>query len=221
MSTSLVPYTTQLPMSKYVDDGVLNELATGGGFLPRIQLFGSSSDAVKEDKIGQGRYGLVKGKDEIIDLGKEVNVIPLSLRVKAVLMKDGKVTVRYNPQDPIFQDIKEGFKAGAAGHMCGPEYLLWIDDQKCFTTFHMASKSAVNASPDLTALVKSQAPATLRVTLAENKKGQKWHVPVISACSTPLDYPPEEDAMREANRFANPHEEKLEKAPETAPVGGR
>lgn len=45
MSTmsDLVPYQ----QSKYADDETFGAIATSVGFLPRLQLFGSNSDAVK------------------------------------------------------------------------------------------------------------------------------------------------------------------------------
>jgi hypothetical protein len=71
-------------------------VAGASGFLPRLQLFGSSSDAVKEGKIGVAHWGVVRGKDQLEDLGKETDILVIAGRAKALDIGGEKVVTSYD-----------------------------------------------------------------------------------------------------------------------------
>lgn len=209
MSNELIP-VGDMGVSKYADDTNFAAISSGG-FLPRLQLMGSSSNAVKESKIGQGCYALVKGKDQIEDLTKEVNVIVLAWRPKALEIGTENVLSVYNPKHADFTRIAEKSEEQDSGCMYGPEFLVWVPSAKTFATFFMSSKTSRREAPQLKGLLGKA--ATLKAQLIKAKK-YAWHGPVVTPCSAPLDLPDMDKAREEAQKFNNPPENETEAAPE-------
>lgn len=210
MSNELIPLENLGGVSKYADDKNFDAVSSGG-FLPRLQLMGSSSNAVKESKINQGHYALVKGKDQIEDLTKEVQVIVLAWRPKALEIGTETVLSVYNPKSEDFNRIALKSEESDSGCMYGPEFLVWVPSQKCFATFFMSSKTARREAPQLKGLMGKA--ATLKAQLIKAKK-YAWHGPVVTPCSAPLDLPDMEKAREEALKFNNPPESDTEAAPD-------
>lgn len=165
--------------------GAWDSVITAGSYLPRIQLFGSNSNAAKEGKIGMGRFGLVKVKDQIEDLTIEVNCIPICFRFKALRIGAENIVSIFNHLNPEFEKIKSESSVEDSGCMYGVEFLLWLPnvDEGLFTTFYLSSKSSRREAPNLRALIGKA--ATIRSTLVSKGKF-KWHSPVVTACSTPF-----------------------------------
>jgi hypothetical protein len=190
-----------------VDDAAFDAVASGGKYLPRLQLFGSNSDAAKEGKIPNGTYGIVTGKDQLTPLGPEVNVLVISWRPKAIEIGD-EIIESYDHTSETFKSIVAKSETPDSGCMYGPEYLLWVPSEKKFVTFMMGSKSARREAPNLKAILESQKDgkipaATLKCTLIAGKK-HKWHNPVITVCSTPFEMPTIDKLVEVANEFNNP-----------------
>lgn len=106
--------------SKYVlDDKTFSSISSGGGFLARLQLFGSNSDAAKEGKINMGNYGLVVAK-EIEDLGKEVQCFILSWRPLALKIDAEKNVINvFDTNSQLFKDIQLQSEEQDSGCMFG------------------------------------------------------------------------------------------------------
>ena len=185
--------------SKY-DDTDFQGVASGGKWLPRVQLFGSNSDAAKMGLIPIGTYGLVNGKN-LIPLGNEVDVLVVAWRPKAMEIGDGEVTSAFNPKSALFKDLVAKSDEADSGCMFGPEFLVYLPGQKQFATFFMGNKSARREAPAVKSCIGKA--ATLKVTLASNKK-YKWHTSVCVACSTPFDLPAIDEIKEKANEFCNP-----------------
>jgi hypothetical protein len=197
----------QLPVSQYSDD-VFDKVASGSGFLPRLMLYGSNSNLVKEEKVQIG-YSLVTGKDSYTYLGRECNILPLGWRPKAMEIGDSVIT-SHDISSIEFQRIKaRADNEKDSGCMYGPEYLVWIPDLKKFATFLMGSTTSRNESPKLKALLKDKKAATLKTKLYSNKD-YKWHGPEVIACSTPFDLPVLEEILEVVNTFNNPKESDVE-----------
>lgn len=179
------------------------DLAKGADFISRIQLFTSNSQMVQSDKIGQGHYGKPISEDEVIDLGKEINCVPLAFMFKAMVFLDGEVITNYDPSSEEFQRIRaKADEPGMNGHTTGIEFLLFLTDTGEYVTYYLFSASARRIAPDIRALVGKH--AKLGVRLAKNKKGQ-WHAPTISTCSTPPITVWDEDELRSVvEKFKNP-----------------
>jgi len=204
MSNELIP--------KELTGGALTEcsfddLVSGGdSYLARLQLYGSKSDAVAENLIGMGRYGLVKD-DIIVDLGPELDVIIICYRAKALQISGDNIITEHDPRSDIYQKIKELSKTKDSGCMHGPEFLVWIPSQEQFATYFASSKTARREAKKMEPLVGKA--ATLKCKLIETQR-YKWHGPVIVPCSTPLDVPPIEDIQEQVEKFKNPPKSDIE-----------
>ena len=94
-------------VGKYVSDEAFDAISMAGSYLPRLQLFGGNSDAVKEQKIPIAHFGLVRSKDQIDDMGASLDVIPVSIRFCAMRLEEGNVVSVFNPEHPEFKQIQE------------------------------------------------------------------------------------------------------------------
>jgi hypothetical protein len=192
-------------------DAAFDELITSTAFLPRIQVFGSTSEAVKEEKIGQGRLGLVRSKDDIEDLGKELDCIPLSYRLKAMQISGDEVISVYDHTSDEFKRIQGESEQPNSGAMYGVEFLLYLPQQGEYVTFFLNSKSSRREAKPMRGLIGKG--ATVEVVLIKTKR-YSWHAPKVKACSTPFQAQlPIPDAMgKEIQRFLNPPNSTVEKA---------
>ncbi|GAG07839.1 unnamed protein product, partial [marine sediment metagenome] len=94
-----------------------------------------------------------------------------------------------------------------------PEFLLWIPSQNLFTTYHASSKTARREAQKMEPLIGKA--ITLRCKLIDPPKSRfKWHGPVVTGCSTPLETPSVEDMQAEVVKFQNPQESVVEVADE-------
>lgn len=215
MSSELsIPGLTPV-VSKFSDEASFLEIAKASDYLPRLQLFGSNSDAVKEGKIGMAHYGVLTSKDgPITDLGTEVEVGILSWRPKALRIGD-QVLAYYNPKNPAFIKVMEDSEIKDSGCMYGPEYMLWIPKGNCFASFHMSSKTARREAPKLKALMNAPVGAgnglaILKARLITTPQ-YKWHGPDVLPCTTPLSPLPDVEKLNtELQKFANPPEAQVE-----------
>jgi hypothetical protein len=210
-----------LPTSKYETSENMSALSKGSSFLPRIQIFAAMSEAVQTNKIPNGHIGLVRAADVIEDLGDEISCWPLAMRFKAMRFGD-QVMAKHNPEDPEFKAIAaEAAVAGAQGVMAGPEFLLYIPAHSAYVTYFMSNTSSKRVAPDLRAMKGK--PTTIKSIMTKNKKNQRWHVPVISSCQSPIDEPDMSVAIPIIAAFNDPKDSAAESAPAeaVAAVGGR
>lgn len=200
-----LPQTEQLP-AEYQESWDL--VVKTGDFIPRIQLYGSNSNAVKKEAIQQGRYGYPKAADEIVDLGKDVQCIPLAWSFKAMQFNgDEPPIVSVDPKDSTFLKIKAvADEGGLTGCVYGIEFLLFLPSVPSgvenFVTLFLNSPSSRREAANFRGLLGKA--ASLKVRLASNKKGT-WHVPTITTCSTPFEHIPDEaEVMAKIEQFKNP-----------------
>lgn len=198
------------------DQDLLKESTSGGAFLPYLQLFTTKSDAVTEGKINGGEYGLVRD-GEITSLGKEVDVIVLTLRGRAFEKDEqGEITVSYDKNDPEYQRIQALQADKVTGRMCGPEFLIFIPSEETFATFFCGSPTLKREARKFSRYLGGKA-CKMRNKLIDNGK-HKWHGPVIGDCSTPPTCVPDADECNElVQRFKNPpKQETAERAADDA-----
>lgn len=185
-------------------------LSTGGGFLPRIQLYGGNSGAVQEGKIGVGHYGLVRDKDRIEDLTGEVEVLVVTGRAKAMQIDGETIITVYDRKSEEFQRIAQESETPDSGCMFGPEFLLFIPAAQSFATFFMSSKTARREAGALSNRIGKA--AILKAKLIVGKK-YKWHGPVVEAFESPtFEIPNIDDIKTQASSFLNPKAMGPEKA---------
>lgn len=214
----LIPAESVGDLMPAMDDKQLAAVSSSGDFLPRLQLFGSNSDACKKSQIGIAHYGLVTGKDTIEDLGKEVDVIIIGGRPKALrICDDGTIITKFDPNDDEFKKIMDDSNVANSGCMYGPEFVVFVPAAARFATFFMSSKTARRQAGAVHARLRKA--ATLKAEFIETKK-YSWHGPVCVPCSTPLAAPAPEDIAAAVKKFMSAKESSIETAPEAA-AGGR
>lgn len=206
--------------SKYGDDNVHKAIA-GTTFLPRLQLCQASSNLCKRNKVPNGTYAVVKGKDVVVHLlGDAVDALIVSWRPRALRFEEGgKLLSFYNPATPGFKQVEIDAQVKDSGCLYGPEYLVYLPSVGEFCTFHFNNPTMRMAAsgmlPNIGGLV------TCKVEFIEKGKNS-WHGPVILVNSTPMTPPQDREAfardyVRHRDAFNNPKEtEELEAAPEEA-----
>jgi hypothetical protein len=227
----------QLPSTQLGSDEMYKEMAKGGGFLGYIKLT-NNDDYVKDEKIGNGHFGIPKGKDEIIDLGKAIDVIPLARRPKAMDAHDkSAIIVSYDETSQTFKDIQERSNINNSKCGWGTSFLVLERRTGRFLEFFFGTKSsrpeAANMFPPLPlpqadidrraaagADVKGlephgPLPMTLTSTLARNKKGS-WFTPVATKCSAPFaKLPSTKEVVEEIKKFLTIQSDGAEPVKET------
>jgi len=203
-----IPENTSL--IKKTDADVFDEFVVSGDYLPRIQLMTGNSGFVQQGAANVGEYVFITTKEDFECLGKEIDVLVCSWRLKAMQIGDESVVSVYDVSDPNFNKIRSQAGVKDSGCMCGIEFLLWIAPIKQFATFYMASKSAARIAKQVRAFIDEEnnrpGPATLKSTLIETKKF-KWHAPVVTGCSTPFNNPDPEAFLKTLDKFQNPADE--------------
>lgn len=208
--------TAEMGAVQKYDDKAFESAAAGGKYLPRLSLLTSNSKACKAGEFPVNNYALTTG-DINVDLGKEVDVLVIAWRPKAIEMGEAVITV-YDTNSPEWTRISEKSETKDSGCMYGPEFLVYVPSKKKFATFFLGSKSSRKEAPAVKAFL--QGAATLKSKKIETPK-YTWFCPQAVACSTPFDIPAMEDIKAELEKFNNPPAQEVEKAPEAPASGGR
>lgn len=195
--------------SKYSDSD-FNATQSGGSYLPRVQLMTSGSAVCKSGEFPTNHYALVADQSHQ-DLGKNVDVVVVSWRPKALETGDAVISV-HDPASEEFQRIQSKSFESESGCMFGPEFLVWIPQVKKFATFFMGSKSSRREAPNVKARLKQA--ATLGSKKIETKK-YTWFAPSCTACTTPLEMPTRESFVTTIEQFLNPPKPDIEGVSET------
>lgn len=182
-------------------DDQYDQVASAGGFLPRMQLFIANSALVKESKIPMNHYGLVAAKDNVDDLGKEVDVLLIAWRPRALDTSD-KNNIRASSiiASELFQEIKEKSGETNSGCLFGPEFLIWIPSRDKFAGILFGSKSARMEARNVQQFI--QKPCTFKSRLIKTS-AYSWQAMVVSGCSSPMEIPIKEKLLEVADDFLN------------------
>lgn len=197
--------------NKFVDPKSTALVTSGGDWLPRIQVGGATSEAVKTGKLPMGHFGLFEGQ-AIIDLGQEFNCYVLQYRPKAMSFAPEVISV-YDPTNAEFKKIIDRCEAGGQAQAAyGPEFLLWLDKLKKYATFFMGNKSGRMEGPSVMAFLPKPEekimPATFRVAYIKGKgknSQNSWHAASVNKCNLEVDAPTDQAEMLEKiNKFNTP-----------------
>ncbi len=185
-------------IAPHVSDEDFAKNAKSSTFLPRVQLFGSSSKLVKLGKFPQGHWGLVRNKDQVDDLGTSFDCVVIQYRYKALDVSGDKPVQYFDADSDDFADVVARSKEKDSGCMWGEEFLLWIASAQVFATLFCASPTMRNSVNDIKQL--HLRGCTLGCRLIENKQFA-WHGPTVSMCSTPMNLPSSEMAQIQNELF--------------------
>ena len=194
---------------KHSDDA-FQSATQSGDYLPRLQLMTANSDKCKGGDFPTNHYALVRDQN-FQDLGPEVDVLIVTWRPKALEIGDELISV-FDQTNPEFKRIQDKSFEADSGCMFGPEFLVYIPSVQAFATFFMGSKSSRREAGSVKA--KLQGAGTLKSKKVSTKR-YTWYTPLITACSTPIDLPDQEELTAEVTKFNNPPETTIEKAEKT------
>jgi hypothetical protein len=227
MSNALIPFNAdQLPSVELATDDELKELTQGTSFLQRVQLI-TKGKYVDTQKIGPGRFGVPQpGGEEILDLGDEIDILPLAVRPKALDMRDRDAIIAvYDMTLAEFDRIKLAAAESNSSCMWGPSFLVVERSSGNFYEFFMGNKSARQESGKLRPflpLSKEKAetigeephgpiPCTIKCRYIQ-RPTYGWHVPVVIKCSEPFtNLPTVKDIRAEVEKFATAKESGIER----------
>ena len=243
-NTAMVPVNLeQLPSTQIGTDDQFAELAKGGDYIGRMQLF-TKSKANMKGLIPSGHYGIPESDEEIIDLGPTVDLLPLARRPKAIDMTDMEaLTISYDMESEEFKRIAAKSAESDSHCQYGPSFLVFERSTKRFLEFFCGNKSSrIEAKKLFPFLPLSQAdidakaengnavgdlkphgpiPVTLKTKVAENRKGT-WHVPVVVMCASPFTTLPADDIIRrEITKFLTVKDNGVEKVQDNRPTRAR
>ncbi len=243
-NTAMVPVNLeQLPSTQIGTDDQFAELAKGGDYIGRMQLF-TKSKANMKGLIPSGHYGIPESDEEIIDLGPTVDLLPLARRPKAIDMTDMEaLTISYDMESEEFKRIAAKSAESDSHCQYGPSFLVYERSTKRFLEFFCGNKSSrIEAKKLFPFLPLSQAdinakaengngvsdlkphgpiPVTLKTKVAENRKGT-WHVPVVVMCASPFTALPSDDIIRrEIVKFLTVKDNGVEKVQDSRPARAR
>jgi len=243
-NTAMVPVNLdQLPSTQIGTDDQFAELAKGGDYIGRMQLF-TKSKANMKGLIPSGHYGIPESDEEIIDLGPTVDLLPLARRPKAIDMTDMEaLVISYDMESEEFKRIAAKSTESDSHCQYGPSFLVFERSTKRFLEFFCGNKSSrIEAKKLFPFLPLSQAdidakaengnavgdlkphgpiPVTLKTKVAENRKGT-WHVPVVVMCASPFTTLPSDDVIRrEITKFLTVKDNGVEKVQDTRPTRAR
>ena len=244
-NTAMIPVNLeQLPSTQIGTDDQFAELAKGGDYIGRMQLY-TKSKANMKGLIPSGHYGIPEsGDDEITDLGTSVDLLPLARRPKAIDMTDMEaLVISYDMESEEFKRIAA--KSVEADSHCqyGPSFLVYERSTGRFLEFFCGNKSSrIEAKKLFPFLPLSQTdidakmaagnnvgdlkphgpiPVTLKTKVAENRKGT-WHVPVVVMCASPFTKLPSDDVIRrEIVKFLTVKDNGVEKVQNSRPTRAR
>lgn len=174
-------------------------------YLQRIQLI-TKGKYVDTGKIGPGHWGVPKG-EEITDLGESIDILPISVRDKALDLSDREnIIVVYDGSSEEYQRIKAAPKN--TGCMWGLSFLvLERKTQQLYELFFGTPSGRAEQDKLKPFLPRKDRPAsvaTLRIKYKQTKD-YGWHVPVIVSCSEPIEGGPDMDViLKEIEKFNNP-----------------
>lgn len=219
MSTEIakVDYS-QLPSTQVGNDAVYDELAKGGDFLGRLQLY-TKGKAIDKGLIKPGHYGIPLAEDEITDLGESIDLLVIARRPKAIDMTDKEaIIVVHDSASSEFQRIVVQSGEKESHCMYGPSFLVFERSTGKFYEYFCGSKSTrteakkiypfmplTQADIDSRGLKDVEAHGPLPMTLKSRyvEKGSfSWHVPVVVKCSAPFRNEPSADLLiKELTKF--------------------
>jgi len=203
---AIIPTDVSSSVQKY-DEQTFNDMSAGGS-LPRVQLMIASASACKSGEFPINHYALIKNQNKT-DLGKEIDIIVIAWKPKAMDTSGDEVIVSHKPKTPLFDSIVAKSAIKDSGCMQGPEFLIYVPTVKKYATFFLGTKSARREASNV--LGRLGKAATLKSRNVQ-WKGFDWYAPVCIACTGAFELPATEEIIAQANKFNTDTDSELEEA---------
>lgn len=203
MSTGLMSLNQNTDIAvQSEEEAALKALMSSGNYLPRLQFFSNASDAVKSGRVTMNVYGLSRGKDDVEELGKEIEVVPFAVRSKALDLRGGEVLSYYKFSTPQFQTVLELSKIQDSKCMAGTEFLIWVPSVQEFCTFFAYNVSSKQEAPKIKALINKA--MTMKSKYVPRPKNSFQAIVCIESSVVPEALPSQEDLDKVIEKFKNP-----------------
>lgn len=193
----------------------LDAMTSSSSFLQRMQLYSKGKSGASGTIIEGGHFGIPKSSDDILDLGKSVDLLVIARKAKAIDMSDtDNIIVSNSPADAEFKRIVDlADNTRDSGCAYGPTYLVYERSTSSFYELFMGNKSGRYASAKINEFLPSVVdgtPTFPTMTLASEyiTKGKwNWFAPKPSAGLTAIDLPSADVLKSEIERFMKPEGE--------------
>lgn len=203
----LIPFNNDLitaPQSSTEDNAIA--VANSTLYFPRIKLCQGNANEVKRGHVAKGgNFALITGKDEVEDLGDEIEFVVCTGRSKALRTGDVIMSI-FDPKDPEFAKIKEESKDKDSGSMYGPEYLVFlpdVGDEGTFATLFLSNPTMRREGKSIHARLRKACSARSHLIDPPGSK-HSWFGPLFGDCATPPTNLPDQDVFTEnIDRFNN------------------
>lgn len=190
-------------IDKFVKDCVANTMA------PYLSLVTTQSKDFKDQKITQFDVYALTVNDQIINLGKEVPVLVLASRPKAIRSKGGETEVYYEPNSDGFKKIQAISEERNSGAFWGMEFLLWHAEHG-YMQWMCGSKSARNQINNM--LGRMNKGVLLKTKHCKTPE-YDWTAPLVVPTDI-LESPDIEEATERATKFVSQRNPVIDAAPD-------
>lgn len=195
-------------------------------YLPRFQVTQGMSKIVKAEICPQNVFAMQYAADRATNLGKEVNLLLISARPKALDTND-PVTEHFDVNAPGFKATQKQAMVKDSGCMFGVEFLIWLPNEGgpngTFASWFCGSKTSRREAPGILALMKNDdgtrktdpSPITAKIRMIPGGK-HTWPGTTTSPCATAFATLPDPEELAErVHKFNNPPASKVEKVEPT------
>lgn len=237
MSNELIPvdglFGDIIPTQDVSELKKVEDLSQSSSFLPRIQLYWRGP-AVDKDLIGKAHFGSPRSAEDIVDLGKNIDVLVLVRKAKAIDMSDtDNIIVSNDTESAEFKRIVDlADNTQDSGCAYGPTYLVYERSTGKFYEFFCGNKSARFESSKINTYLPVS-PAMIEAGLTDEKepRGPKpmmlsseyvtkgrysWYVPKASDSLTPFDKTPSMEELKDQiTKFLKKEDTEVETVSET------
>jgi len=157
----------------------VRDLIVTNAYLPFLKFFYGMSDLCKQKKFPSDTFGLMRG-DTPEQLGEQVDVLFLAVRVHALDMSGKDVVHNYDMKSDTYQSIKARQDAQGYNSNCmyGPEFLVFLPGQDTLAQFHLGNKSLRFLGSKIMNLLPAEGKAVTGATL-KTKWIEKSAVPFM------------------------------------------
>lgn len=135
MSTELATQQSQAVEAYSTEnDNLLKDFLSEATFYPRIKFCTNAAAIVKRRKFPENHFGLIKSKEEMLDLGDTFVGAPLAYRFTALdFSEKGKCTRHHDPNTEDFKRIKKESEKKRGQdemnpYMCGIEFIMYVPE---------------------------------------------------------------------------------------------
>lgn len=200
--TGLIALNQQPTELISAEEKMFKDMAGGASYLPRIQLFTAASGLCKSGEFPQNSWGLTRTKDEVVDLGKNVEVVPIGWRFKALDLRSGDVLSYFDATTENWQTVSQLSGVADSNCMSGVEFLLWLTELGEFCTFFAYNKSSKQEAPKIKGLINDTATLTSRFVPNKKEPKKAFQAPVCNKSTTPpASLPTNDEANAELAKF--------------------